>query len=296
MTDRKGVSAPVSTLDTGTRQSHLSSSRDSRATGAAVLDGRRLVAVSPFGDSEFDRMFLEEMDRIVAVREGETIEKTSVMRAAMRTIGLKAAKGDVKAYAAVTAKRTAIDNRWRTERDELLRVVMEYKRELSWELARRKRERASGPEIIPHPDDIDIDPWTGAVIFNTPDQKMAQDLLVATWPKIDREWRKSRLFRAKDPQTLRLYAKAKRSVETVTCLVEKRASKTNSWRLATLEEQMDYFRREFWPTMSKGLPFEFVQSEWMFKSSFKGWLGIELTTEERRESLKEARRVCLSLQ
>jgi hypothetical protein len=67
---------------------------------------------------------------------------------------------------------------------------------------RRKRERASGPEIIPHPDDIDIDPRTGAVSFNGPltlDQKMAQDLVVSAWPGVGRELRNSPLFQAKDP-------------------------------------------------------------------------------------------------
>ena len=115
----------------------------------------RTVATSALGDSQFDRMVLEEMDRLVAVREGETIEKTSVLRAATRAILLKAAKGDVKAYAAATTKLAAIDHRRRIEREELLGVVMEYKERTGWELARRKRQRASGPEIIPHPDDKD---------------------------------------------------------------------------------------------------------------------------------------------
>ena len=57
------------------------------------------------GDSEFDAMILEELDRQVAVREGETVERTSVMRAAVRAIAFKAAKGDVKAYSALTATR-----------------------------------------------------------------------------------------------------------------------------------------------------------------------------------------------
>ena len=91
------------------------------------------------GDSEFDAMILEEMDRQVSVREGETVEKTSLMRAATRAIGLKAAKGDVKAYTAVTAKRAAIENRRRAEREEILTVVMEYKEQATLELMRRKR-------------------------------------------------------------------------------------------------------------------------------------------------------------
>jgi hypothetical protein len=258
-----------------------------------------MAATGVSGDSEFDAMFLEEMDRLVSVREGETIEKTSVMRAAMRAIGLKAAKGDVKAYAAVTAKRTAIENRRRSEREEMLRMVLEYKEKAKLELMRRKREGVSGLEIIPHPDDIAIDPKTGAIVFNGPvtlDQKMAQDVLVSTWPAFEREWRTSRRYRAKDPWSLRQYAKCKRQFGTIVRLREKRASRTNSWRLATPEEQMDYFRGYYWPTISRGLPLEFVQSECMFVSSFKSWFGIEKTKEEREEFLKEARNLCLSLQ
>ena len=59
---------------------------------------------------------------------------------------------------------------------------------------------------------------------------------------------------------------------------------------------MDYFRRDYLPTISSGLPLEFVRSECMFKSSFKSWLRIEQTKEERQEFLKEARRIYLNLQ
>lgn len=251
------------------------------------------------GDSEFDAMILEEMDRQVSVREGETVEKTSLMRAATRAIGLKAAKGDVKAYTAVTAKRAAIENRRRAEREEILTVVMEYKEQATLELMRRKRGGISGPEIIPHPDDIDIDPKTGAVIFNgpcAPDQKMAQDLLVSTWSAFERKWRNLARFRAKDPWSLRQYAKFRRQFGTIVCLVAKRASKTNSWDLATLEERIDYLRRCHWPTVSRDFPPEFVQSECCFKSIFHPWLGIEPTEEEQQAFVTQAREVFLRLQ
>lgn len=239
------------------------------------------------------------MDRLVSIREGETIEKTSLMRAATRAIGLKAAKGDVKAYAAVIAKRAAIEKRRRAELEEMLRTVSEYKEQATIELMRRKRERRSGPEIIPHPDDIDVDPKTGSVVFNgpiTPDQKMAQDLLVSRWPAVEREWRNSPLFVAKDPRFLRLHAKLKRQVGTVVRLVAKRASKINSWDLATLEERIDYLRMCNWPTISRNFPPEFVQSEYCFKSIFRHWLGIEPTEEQQQAFLVEARKVYLSLQ
>jgi hypothetical protein len=259
----------------------------------------KVAAARVLGESEFDAMILEEMDRLVSIREGETIEKTSLMRAATRAIGLRAAKGDVKAYIAVIAKRTAIENRRRAEREELLRVVTEYKEQATQELMRRKRERASGPEIIPHPDDIDIDRKTGAVSFNGPltlDQKMAQDLLVSAWPAVAQEWRNSPRFQAKDPGSLRQYAKFRRQFGTIVRLVAKRASQTNSWDLATLEERMDYLRRCHWPTISRDFPPEFVQSEYSFKSMFRLWLRIEPTEEEQEAFLTEARKVYLSLQ
>jgi hypothetical protein len=59
---------------------------------------------------------------------------------------------------------------------------------------------------------------------------------------------------------------------------------------------MDHLRRYYWPTISKKLPLEFVQSEYMFRSSFQDWLGIEPTKEERQAFLKEARKVYLRLQ
>jgi hypothetical protein len=256
----------------------------------------KTVAMSVFGDNEFDTMVLEEMNRLVSIREGETIEKTSLMRAATRAIGLKAAKGDVKAYTAVSAKLAAVENRRRAEREETLRIAMEYKEQTTKELMRRKRKGASEPEIIPHPDDIDIDPTIGAVSFNgplTPDQKMAQDLLVSALPAIEQEWRISPRFRAKDPWFLRQQAEFRRQFGSIVRLVAKRASKSNSWDLATPEERMDYLRRREWPAISRDFPPEFVQSEYCFKSTFRPWLRIEPTEEEEQAFVTQAREVFL---
>jgi Family of unknown function (DUF5681) len=236
------------------------------------------------GDSEFDAMILEELDRPVAVREGETVERIPVMRAAVRAIALKAAKGDVKAYTALAAKRDAIADRRRAHQEQTLQAILEYVDEAMLELVRRKEEGVSGPEVIPHPDDFDIDPKTGSIVLHGPltaDQKMAQDLVVSTWPAVEREMRNSPLFEAKIPWFLRLYAKRKRNWEKAAHLMARRASKVNSWDIATLEERMDYLRRVY----SK--KYATVRSEAWFKSVFRLYLGIEPSEEERRAFLEE---------
>jgi hypothetical protein len=236
------------------------------------------------GDSEFDAMVLEELDRPVAVREGETVERTSVMRAAVRAIALKAAKGDLKAYTALAAKRDAIEDRRRAHTKETLRMILEYADEAALEVFRREQEGVSGPEIIPHPKDLDIDPKTGSLLLHGPstaDEKMAQDVVVSTWPAVEREMRSSPLFEAKVPGFLRMYAKRKRNWEKAAGLVAKRASKVNSWDIATLEERMDYLRRAY----SK--KYETMRSEAWFKSVFRLWLGVEPSEEERRAYLEE---------
>jgi hypothetical protein len=250
------------------------------------------LATGSFGDNEFDVMFHEEMKRQVTVREGESLEKISVERAATRAIALKAAKGDVKAYRAVIDKRGAIDKRKEAQWEEQLEIVVTYKNKATLELRRQKEEQSSEPEIVPHPDDIEIDFERRVINFNRPitlEQKMAQDLLVATWPARDRQWRELSLSIAEDPWCLRQYSKSNSEIDKLFRLVAKRASTVNSWERATLEERKDYLRRYFWPNLSKKLPPQLARSELYFISSLEPWFGIELTKEQNRELTKELR-------
>ena len=220
------------------------------------------------------------------------------MRAAVRAIALKAAKGDVKAYSALAARRDAIEDRRQAHRQETLRVVLEYDEVARLELMRRKRKGVSGPEIIPHPDDINIDSDTGSIVLHGPltaDQKMGHDLMISTWPAVEREIRNWPLFKAKDPSILGMYAKYKRQADAVGRLVARRASKVNSWDIATQQERMDYLRRVHWPMISKKSPFANMRSDFWFKTTFRLFLGIEPSEEERRAFLEEAREIHLAL-
>jgi len=123
---------------------------------------------------------------------------------------------------------------------------------------------------------------------------MAQDLMVSTWPAVERAFRNSALFKAEDPSFLRTYAKRKREWETVARLVSMRASRVNSWDVATPEERMDYLRRVHWPIVSKKSPFANMKSDFWLKSTFRLWLGIEPSEDECRAFVEEAREIFLT--
>jgi hypothetical protein len=72
---------------------------------------------------------------------------------------------------------------------ELFASAVEYKEHWGRVLAQRARSGATGPEPVPHPDDIIIDYETGEVQFDGPvmeDQKQARDQLRAMWPELER--------------------------------------------------------------------------------------------------------------
>jgi hypothetical protein len=123
---------------------------------------------------------------------------------------------------------------------------------------------------------------------------MAQDVMVSTWPAVERAYLNSPLFKAKDPSFLRSYAKRKRLCDTAARLVARRASKVNSWDMATEQERIDYLRRVHWPIVSKNYLFAMARSDVWFKSTFGVWLGIELSEEERRAYWEELREVVLT--
>jgi hypothetical protein len=105
-----------------------------------------------------------------------------------------------------------------------------------WEeaLERRKRQGLTGPEPIPHPDDIIIDLVTGEVTLKGPltkEQKDAQDQLVAMRPKIEKSIHAVNRRLAKNPdnandlRTLRDLCQSLLQVLEIEQLVKRRATK-----------------------------------------------------------------------
>ena len=189
-------------------------------------------------------------------------------------------------------RRMAIDKRRQAEWDEVVRGVLRYKEEGEMKLEHDKKMRNTGSEIIPHPDDIDLDLINRKIVFNGPisaGQKMAQDLVVSRSKLFD-ELLSPAHFAKAGRQLQRQVAKTKQGLEEGFRLVARRASKVNSWEMATLRERMDFLRKYIWPTLSEKYFLRLSQSELYFKAVFRSWLEIELTEEEKRECLSKSER------
>jgi hypothetical protein len=71
---------------------------------------------------------------------------------------------------------------------ELLKTAFDYKEHWHHELAEHARKGTTGPEPVPHPDDVIIDYDTGKIRFDGPveeEQKEAQTRLRTMWPVME---------------------------------------------------------------------------------------------------------------
>ena len=89
----------------------------------------------------------------------------------------------------------------------------------------RKSERArngtTGPEPVPHPDDVIIDHETGQVRIDGPvmeEQKAAEERLQAMWPDLERELMEINKQIESDPNDLSLRKRKKETMKIVTWL------------------------------------------------------------------------------
>lgn len=113
-------------------------------------------------------LVIKEAYREVAIQDKHGQVSMPVVQAALRSLGLKAAQGNVPAH------RLMIEITSRAEADEL-KDRMEvfdrfagYKIKKSAELKAYKSRGEKPPQMLPHPDDIEIDYETGEVTFHGP--------------------------------------------------------------------------------------------------------------------------------
>lgn len=252
-----------------------------------------IISAAAFADSTFDRSLIEEMERPVVIRDGDKSEKATLVRAGIRSLSVKAAKGDVPSFKEIMKERHRIEIRRQTEWEVNVRFTLEYKQDMNERMRLEKKRGEVGPEIVPHPDDIEINFEKREIEFNGPitrEQKLAQDFLIANGGLLFDAHENASGMSSVDPRTFRLGRRQRRRYETITLLVRKRASRVNSWELATIEERTDFLRRVVWPDFSAHMPFSLAQSEVCFKSAMRRYLNIELTKGEQLQLRRDIRR------
>jgi hypothetical protein len=111
---------------------------------------------------------LAEAYRDIKVHDGDRQVTVPMAEAIVRSMALKAAKGDHRSQKLFSdllnrteASRKALHDTW-------LENAFEYKVQWERELERRERLGITAPEPLPHPDDIEIDMRTGTASFRGP--------------------------------------------------------------------------------------------------------------------------------
>jgi hypothetical protein len=137
---------------------------------------------------------LNEAFRLIKVRDGERTERIPVMQAILRSIGVAAAKGNPRAQKLFVELMSQAEADRCADAFKSFKAAVDYKQDWSEIAAEREKSRKTGPEPVPHPDDVVIDMTTGEVRIDGPmlqEQKDAQDALRAKSAKFSKMLRDS---------------------------------------------------------------------------------------------------------
>jgi uncharacterized protein DUF5681 len=107
------------------------------------------------------KIILEEGYREIRINDEGGPVTIPIAKAIIRSITVKAAKGEHRSQKLVTDMIKKVEDQETSLRDEMTEIAMTYIHDAEMELDRRKRHGTTGPEIIPHPDDIRFDQETG---------------------------------------------------------------------------------------------------------------------------------------
>ncbi len=157
-----------------------------RALVSTKGDGQ--LGVGP--EDPMKSLAIEEAYRLITVREGDRVEKIPVIQAILRKVLVAAANGNVRAQQQFLNLVIGAEADRRVATMEMFNSAIEYKERWHHALSERARNGTTGPEPVPHPDDIIIDPKTWEVRFEGPvlqEEKDAQDALHAMWPDFERD-------------------------------------------------------------------------------------------------------------
>lgn len=103
------------------------------------------------------QIILQEAYRDIDVHDGSKSITMPMVQAVVRSMGVKAGKGDHRSQRLFTEMVSSIEAAAKAQNYEWLELMISMKVDGERELERRKRLGIEGPDLIPHPDDILID-------------------------------------------------------------------------------------------------------------------------------------------
>jgi hypothetical protein len=152
--------------------------RKKRAFVSTKVDGQPGIGF----EDRIKSLAIEEAYRLITIREGDRVERIPVIQAILRKVAVAAANGNIRAQQNYLNLLIGAEADRRVANTELLKIAVDYKEHWHHVLAERARKGTTGPEPVPHPDEVIIDYETGEIRIDGPvmeEQKEAQNRLRA---------------------------------------------------------------------------------------------------------------------
>ena len=150
-------------------------------------------------------IIMDEAYREIVVRDGNRNGAIPMAQAIVRSMAVKAAKGDHRSQRLFAELLGSTESADILRHDEYLDTIVSYKAEWDEELLRRKRFGITDlPEPLPHPDHIRINMRTGTIQIVGPmtqEEKAKWDWLMNRREEFEeeREWLEQEVASAKSP-------------------------------------------------------------------------------------------------
>lgn len=113
-------------------------------------------------------IIMEEAYRLVNINDAYGQVSVPIAQAIVRSLAVNAAKGNQRAQRLFTDLLSAVEQDNNRLHNEWLETAINYKTDWERELERRRLYGTTGPEPLPHPDDVVIDMQSGTVIIKGP--------------------------------------------------------------------------------------------------------------------------------
>ena len=119
-------------------------------------------------EERLQAIVMAEAYRTIKVNDGTRQITVPMAQAVIRSLAVSAAKGQARAQKLFTEILGTTERAGRKIHDEVLDAAFEYKADWQHERQRRAQLQITGPEPLPHPDDVIIDMNTGNIRIRGP--------------------------------------------------------------------------------------------------------------------------------